>query len=367
MSDKNNLTSGVNDFLLEKLLDGSKKHRIKAIAERYGVHLSDKNTKQQMIDAVAPAIETYFGVKLKQYTDDDLSIAIKCFTEQELPEPLADKIFASSPFADGAIFVTCKKDSYFAAVPHELAGKLMMRCVTRCFDTDTDELDICARACAAIYGGFNAETLATVATGFTKKEVTAQQAEQFLATSASSSYTYENGVAISASGVSYDILPEASETDAYIPSPNEIRSYAAFGADTSDYYYRQIVNFLYNNADISYDTVAKLMKDITVWCSGNNPFSAMIEEMEGLRLMLSPDRLNYLIGMIAELNSRTRKPCLKGHKPTETEGYHLPVPPQVVLAAEKPATVRTERKVGRNDPCPCGSGKKYKKCCGKKS
>ncbi len=24
-----------------------------------------------------------------------------------------------------------------------------------------------------------------------------------------------------------------------------------------------------------------------------------------------------------------------------------------------------EKKVGRNDPCPCGSGKKYKKCCGK--
>jgi uncharacterized protein YecA (UPF0149 family) len=24
------------------------------------------------------------------------------------------------------------------------------------------------------------------------------------------------------------------------------------------------------------------------------------------------------------------------------------------------------KKVGRNDPCPCGSGKKYKKCCGMK-
>ena len=23
-------------------------------------------------------------------------------------------------------------------------------------------------------------------------------------------------------------------------------------------------------------------------------------------------------------------------------------------------------KIGRNDPCPCGSGKKYKNCCGKK-
>jgi preprotein translocase subunit SecA len=27
--------------------------------------------------------------------------------------------------------------------------------------------------------------------------------------------------------------------------------------------------------------------------------------------------------------------------------------------------VRNGEKVGRNDPCPCGSGKKYKKCCGR--
>ncbi|MFI5330952.1 MAG: SEC-C metal-binding domain-containing protein, partial [Desulfobaccales bacterium] len=26
---------------------------------------------------------------------------------------------------------------------------------------------------------------------------------------------------------------------------------------------------------------------------------------------------------------------------------------------------RQQKKTGRNDPCPCGSGKKYKKCCGK--
>lgn len=28
-------------------------------------------------------------------------------------------------------------------------------------------------------------------------------------------------------------------------------------------------------------------------------------------------------------------------------------------------TIRKDKKVGRNDPCPCGSGLKYKKCCGK--
>jgi len=30
----------------------------------------------------------------------------------------------------------------------------------------------------------------------------------------------------------------------------------------------------------------------------------------------------------------------------------------------KPEPIRKEQSVGRNDPCPCGSGKKYKKCCG---
>ena len=28
-------------------------------------------------------------------------------------------------------------------------------------------------------------------------------------------------------------------------------------------------------------------------------------------------------------------------------------------------TIRKPKKIGRNDPCPCGSGKKYKKCCGR--
>ncbi|MGB0715243.1 MAG: SEC-C metal-binding domain-containing protein [Phycisphaerae bacterium] len=35
-----------------------------------------------------------------------------------------------------------------------------------------------------------------------------------------------------------------------------------------------------------------------------------------------------------------------------------PLPPPV-------EPIKSEGKVERNDPCPCGSGKKFKKCCGK--
>ena len=32
--------------------------------------------------------------------------------------------------------------------------------------------------------------------------------------------------------------------------------------------------------------------------------------------------------------------------------------------AKRKPVVNKDKKVGRNDPCPCGSGKKYKYCCG---
>ena len=35
------------------------------------------------------------------------------------------------------------------------------------------------------------------------------------------------------------------------------------------------------------------------------------------------------------------------------------------LEQKKSGTVVVGKKVGRNDPCPCGSGKKYKHCCGR--
>ena len=43
-------------------------------------------------------------------------------------------------------------------------------------------------------------------------------------------------------------------------------------------------------------------------------------------------------------------------------GGGMPIPPRE-QSSPKPF-IRKDQKVGRNDPCPCGSGKKYKKCCG---
>ena len=64
--------------------------------------------------------------------------------------------------------------------------------------------------------------------------------------------------------------------------------------------------------------------------------------------------------LVGAYNNATRLWPLKGHTP---DSLVQPADQgKLVSFAEAQAH---KAKVGRNDPCPCGSGKKYKKCCGK--
>jgi hypothetical protein len=50
------------------------------------------------------------------------------------------------------------------------------------------------------------------------------------------------------------------------------------------------------------------------------------------------------------------------HKGITTFSFRFPSQESIDFVAKKP--ILNQGKVGRNDPCPCGSGKKFKKCCG---
>jgi preprotein translocase subunit SecA len=56
----------------------------------------------------------------------------------------------------------------------------------------------------------------------------------------------------------------------------------------------------------------------------------------------------------------TNKPPTAGGRPQGSD-----IVSEAAAAVEKARPVRSGPKVGRNDPCPCNSGKKYKQCCGK--
>ena len=59
---------------------------------------------------------------------------------------------------------------------------------------------------------------------------------------------------------------------------------------------------------------------------------------------------------MAEQRSRQRRPA--------KDSFQFSAPPKTASPPKPKTVVRSTEKVGRNAPCPCGSGKKYKKCCG---
>lgn len=88
---------------------------------------------------------------------------------------------------------------------------------------------------------------------------------------------------------------------------------------------------------------------------GYNMFYDMIEKIQEQACL-------YLLNTSIEVKKPEPKPVQVQPQFTEAKTYD-PQKPQIT---EKQQTVvNMAKKVGRNDPCPCGSGKKFKNCCGK--
>ena len=78
--------------------------------------------------------------------------------------------------------------------------------------------------------------------------------------------------------------------------------------------------------------------------------------------MVEADLVNliYKVEIIKQPSPMEGQQEMRGSMPVPPEGMKN----QESQAGNQPAQ-SNKSKVGRNDPCPCGSGKKYKKCCGK--
>ena len=75
-------------------------------------------------------------------------------------------------------------------------------------------------------------------------------------------------------------------------------------------------------------------------------------------------------GMISAIREDTARLMLTAQIRREEGPKREQVAQPVATSGDGTGAPRTVRKkasdkVGRNDPCPCGSGKKYKKCCGR--
>ncbi|WP_087972015.1 SEC-C metal-binding domain-containing protein [Oceanobacillus rekensis] len=128
--------------------------------------------------------------------------------------------------------------------------------------------------------------------------------------------------------------------------------------------YVQLMDFLTENFEIDREEADSFVEDcVYATRIGDSPNDVMKLLSDSFDLG-SIDMLQASMDKVVQLVNNTRQWFLKGNTPRELgeqERKHLqPLPaPEAISKNEK------VEKIGRNEPCLCGSGKKYKKCCGR--
>ncbi len=106
-----------------------------------------------------------------------------------------------------------------------------------------------------------------------------------------------------------------------------------------------------------------------MWSGVSDKVTDLIFRME----QFDPEFLHYLGSRWQLDRARTIHEAPSGTEPEALAGSNIRAQQEAAIAASKGPSDRklepvrnTGRKVGRNDPCPCGSGKKFKACCMRK-
>ena len=146
--------------------------------------------------------------------------------------------------------------------------------------------------------------------------------------------------------LAYDKVYEAGEEN-YIESTDEYRAFA---------------QYLMKEFKLQILQAADIVGEIYILLQNSGDLSEAADYLSGLGLMKDTEKAKVLLMLTAAFSNSTRMWRLKGYTPDELSANED--------GAKNMGKVipfgHHEQKAGRNDPCPCGSGKKYKKCCLKK-
>lgn len=167
-----------------------------------------------------------------------------------------------------------------------------------------------------------------------------------------------------------DLLKQTAGKPHYVPDQEEFLRYA------DDMYFEMtpqltalkvfVLKHLSNNEEL----VDSLIDDIQLAISMEQPMQEVIHEFDRRGIVFEDmKQVERIVELLTAIHNTTRRWSNCGHTPNElgalrgnsSGGAAAPV------YQLRPSNGETRRsvKIGRNEPCPCGSGVKYKKCCGK--
>jgi len=164
----------------------------------------------------------------------------------------------------------------------------------------------------------------------------------------------------------------------YMPTPEEVLDYARHGYPSENPAYKKLENFLRDELHQNALQIRELMYIVFKEFSMDGMLSDIMEEFNSRNIVFASEKqTEEFAAIMMNVNNNTRMLDFRGYTPNEiarmssTEAPSNVMPSIVPMGsiAATPSFIPSNaatKKIYPNDPCPCGSGRKYKKCCGRK-
>ena len=140
----------------------------------------------------------------------------------------------------------------------------------------------------------------------------------------------------------------------YVPTPTHVEDYLDENYRENTHEFGAMRDFMMRSFDMKEEEARTNTMRILKYLDDQSDISRLMGELAGTGMRFENDQQFHSFAVLMDkMKSASRFWGFCGHTPVEAANYN-----------PKKGTVHVY-KVGRNDPCPCGSGKKYKKCCGR--
>jgi len=132
--------------------------------------------------------------------------------------------------------------------------------------------------------------------------------------------------------------------------------------------FRAFVKYLTRNYSLTNEEAEEQVDQLVYSIQLGDSPSQIMEQASSVFELSDEANARDFVRLLTELMNHTRLWFLKGYTPNEAGAIMRQRQASLAkadgTAKDEAVQLSAKPKVGRNDPCPCGSGKKYKKCCG---
>lgn len=148
----------------------------------------------------------------------------------------------------------------------------------------------------------------------------------------------------------------------YVPSKESLLKYADVMYYEITPSFKQLHSYLIEELHINVMLAEEIIDDVQFACSMEEPLQEIVFEIERRDVIFKDKKqLQKVTALVIELYNDTRLWSNVGYTPAEVASFPQELEQKNLTLLSSSGT----NKIGRNDPCLCGSGLKYKKCCGK--